>query len=112
MHGQYAGGAHVIDDLAQDVRVRAAFLRGATPGVVDDIRRQGRIGAAAVQSGGGDEPLIAFGIGGRRTHPLTHVPAADPARAGRHADAIGGAIVADHGAHGVRAMTVVVAGRR
>ncbi len=57
-----------------------------------------------------EEELEAFGIRGRRAMPLIHVPAADPTCARRHADLIAPAIIADDGAHRVRAVTIVVAG--
>ena len=39
-----------------------------------------------------------------------HVTAADPARPRRHAHLVAGAVIAYHRAHGVRAVTVVIAG--
>ncbi len=75
--------------------------------------RFGRVAIAewvAAGGVGGDEPLVALRIGGRCTPALFHVAAADPARAGGHAQVACGRR-ADHGAHRVRAVAVVVARR-
>ncbi len=73
--------------------------------------RSGR-GFSTVQVGGSDKPLVALDIGRRCTVSLVHIAAADPARPGRHADLVAGAVIAHHGAHGVRAVAVVVARKR
>src|SRR5262245_41853587 len=83
----------------------------AAPGVVHDVGVQ--VGSRVVTSevGGSYHPLAggeqrAAGAGTRLT-----ALGGDPLRAGRDADLVAGAVVADHRAHRVRAVVVVVAGR-
>ncbi len=68
-----------------------------------------RVGVLVVEVGGGDEELVALGIGRRGAVSLVHVAAADPLGRRRHPDLVADAVVTDDGAHGVGAVAVVVA---
>ena len=107
-----AGRLGVVDDRLQLVASGAALAGRATPAIVHHVRPQGRVGVLAVQVGGRDEELEALGVGGGRAVALVHVAAADPLRAGGHADLVARAVVARRRAGGVRAVAVVVAGGR
>ena len=89
--------------------MRTTLAGGAGPRIVDHIGRLGGIalGGIAADRVGGQEPVEALGVGGRRSGSVViHVPAADPFRPGRHANLVRAAVIADHGAHGVRAVPV------
>ncbi len=105
-----SGGADVLHDGQENVGVGAALARRAAPRVVDDVGRPAGVGILVVEIGGGEEELIALGVGGRSAHALVHVAAADPLRRRRHPDLVAEPVVADDGAHGVGAVAVVVAG--
>jgi hypothetical protein len=115
MHRQDAGGAHIVDHCQQNVRAAAALLRGTSPGVINDIWSHTRV---AIQRAGSrwvrrHEPLVAFGVGGRGAPSIFHITAADPTCARRNTNLSPIIIYAAHdGAHGVGAVTVVVAGNR
>ncbi len=80
------------------------------PGVVDRIGGQGRVGVLAVQVPGRQVPLEALGEAGVVAAAVVHVLAVDGLGAGGHADLVAAAVVADHGAGGVGAVAVAVAG--
>ena len=110
--GRDAGRAQVLDRRLQDVRRRAAFARRAVPGVGDDVGREVGIRILAGGVGRREEPLEALHVARRRSAALIHVPAADPLRAGSHADAGARAVVSDGDAGRRRSVSVVVAGCR
>ena len=82
------------------------------PGVIGDIRRLGWIGVAAIDPGGSKEPLHTLDVSGRGAGARIHVTATNPLCAGRHADLVTCAVVADHCANGVSAMSIIVARER
>ena len=115
-----AGRGHELDPRRADAfdrrlkrgRIGASFSRRAGPRRVDDVGRFKRLGVLVREIRRGDEPLKAFGVRRRRPDALIQVAAADPLRSRRHSDLISASVVADHGPHGVCAVSVVVAGRR
>jgi len=70
----------------------------------------GRVRIVAGAIGRRQEELEAGAVGGRCAVAGIHVATGDPACAGGDADLIGAAVVADHRAHGVGAVIIVVAG--
>src|SRR5262245_2680844 len=79
------------------------------PRVVGDIRRFGWIGIAAADLSRRKKPFHAFYVTSRGTNAPVHVTAANPLCARRHADLVTRAVVADHGANGVSAVTAIIA---
>jgi len=71
--------------------------------------RDGRIQAVAV--GRSEEELETLAIRCRRAVTLIHIATPDPLRSGRHTDCAA-ARGSDHGAGGVGAVAVVIAGER
>ena len=61
---------------------------------------------------GGQEKFHAVSIAGRVAQAALHVAAADPGCAGSHANLVALAVIAQYRTHGVRAVLVVVEGRR
>src|SRR5690606_21869381 len=103
-HGDDPGGVPQVDDVGVE-RVVAAV---AGPGVVDHVGGHRRVGVVARGVGGRGYPLPGGqeGLQGRRGAR----GGGDPFGAGGDADAVALAVVADHGAHGVGAVAVLVAG--
>src|SRR2546427_395721 len=79
------------------------------PGVVGNIRRLGGVRVAAADPGRSQEPFHALEVAGGVAEARAHVSAPNEFGAGRFADLFTGAVVAVHGAEGVRAVTDVVA---
>src|SRR5690606_28738548 len=99
-----AGGLPGRDDVLHERVVRR---EPRAPGVVDDVRTPRRVRVVAVDLGGREDPLargdqVVVGAG-------VAAVGRDPVRAGCDTDLVGVAVVADHRAHRVRAVTVGVA---
>jgi len=56
--------------------------------------------------------LHALDIPGRRAYVRVHVMATDPLCAGRHSDLVTLSVIADHGAGGMRAVSIVITRKR
>src|SRR5437763_6031092 len=88
---------------------RTTFIRRTMPGVIGYIRRFGWDRVAATDPGRRQEPFHALDVAGRGADARVHVTATNELCAGRHSDLVTPAVVADHGANCVRAVTDVVA---
>ena len=75
----------------------------------------GRLGRIAIHCRiatdgvGSQKELETLHVRRGRSIAAIHIPAPDPARAGRDADLIGPTIVTDHGTHRVSTVAIVVA---
>src|SRR5207253_7769981 len=103
-------GSRVLDDGAQDVRIRATLARRTTPGVADDVRPEIRPGVRAAGVVRSKEELEALRVAGRRPVAPVHVPTGDPAGARRHADLVVAAVRPHRRTGDVRSVRAVVAG--
>src|SRR5262249_20636436 len=81
----------------------------AAPRVVDHVRVQVRPGVVAAQIGRGHDPLAGGQQRGLRATAELAALGGDPLGARGDADLVAGSVVADHRAHGVRTVIVVVA---
>ena len=88
---------------------RTSFRIRAFPGVVGNVRCHGGIGIAAADPGRRQEPLHALDVSRRCTRVRVHVTAANPLRARRHPNLVTRAIVSNHCACRVAAVTEVIA---
>jgi hypothetical protein len=95
----------------QLVADNATLRDWAAPGVDGDVRRFSRVAFArgAADRVRGEEKFHALHICRRCAVALVHVAATNPPGAGRHADLVRAAIVADRCAKGVAAMEEIVA---
>ena len=109
-HHLDTGGSLGFDSSLQRVR-RTTFGRRADPGVTRNIGCFGRVAliGCAVERVRRQEPFHALDVSGWCAVALVHVTATNPFCARRHSDLVTHAIVADHGAGSVRAMSVVIA---
>jgi hypothetical protein len=92
--------------------VHRTTLRGrAAPRVVGNIGRFGRVALirSATQWVRRKKPFHALDVPGWCPVSLVHVTATDPLCAGRHADLIGTAVIANRGCDGVRSVEEIVA---
>src|SRR6266545_3687183 len=80
---------------------RTTFIWRTMPGVIGDIRRLGGVWVTATDPGRSKKPFHALDVAGRGADARVHVTATNELCAGRHADLITGAVVANHGANGV-----------
>ena len=90
-----ACGLGVLNDRLATVPERRSPRWPGSPSCCSSRGGAGRGWDSAVQVGGGDEELEALGVGGRGAVALVHVAAADPLRAGGHADLVARAVVAE-----------------
>jgi hypothetical protein len=90
---------------------RTTFRRRATPGIGRDVRRLGRVAffRCAVQWVRRQEKFHALDVPGWCAIAHIHVTATNPLCAGRHADLVGAAIIANGCPNGVRSMEEIVA---
>ena len=91
---------------------RTTFLGRAVPGVICNVRCLGRVGIAAANPRRSKEPLHALDIPSRCAKVCVHVAATDPLCAGRHPDLVTPSVITDHGAGGMRAVSLVIARER
>ena len=107
----HAGGTKILDGSLKDEEVGGAFRGVRVPGIIDDIGGLGWVGILVIEIRRCEKPLKTFQISGGRSPTAFHVAAAYPFGSGRHADLVARAIVADHGAHGMRAVGIIIARR-
>jgi len=91
---------------------RAAFRSRTTPGVNGYVGRFGRIALAAAYWIRRQEKLHALDVSGRCAIATIHVSATNPFCAGGHPDLIAGAVVANRGARGMRAVKEIITRER
>src|SRR6187399_1728278 len=82
------------------------------PGIIGDVRGFGGIAQAAAYWIWRKEPFHALDVSGRGAVASVHIAATDPLCARCHTDLITHPVVADHSAGGMRAVSLVVAGKR
>ncbi len=82
----------------------------AAVGIIDHIRAFARVGVVPGKIGGGDKKLEALDVSGRTAYAVIHITAGDPSGIRRHAHLVTHPVIADHGAGGVRAMSIIVTG--
>ena len=89
----------------------ATFRRRAAPRVVGNIWCFGRVALIrrATQWVRRQKPFHALDVPGWCAGALVHVTATDPSCAGRHADLIGTAVIANRGCDGMRSVEEIVA---